>query len=105
MLTLLQEKQQPNSSDKIYEIHEKIGKDLETLNATVDKATEKENIGVLVGTTNIGNDFLKDAVAGTKKRVRSESINKQIEIMKQLRMLKRGLPMKNTKGQEDYGNR
>ena len=105
MRMLLQEKKQESNKEKIDEIHKKISDDLEILNTTVDKATEKENIGVLVGRKKSSDSFLKDAVDGTKKRVRSENINRQIEFMRQIRLLKRGLPMKDEKGKENYGER
>ena len=102
---LLQEKKQENNKEKIDEIHKKISDDIEGLNTTVDKATEKENIGVLVGRKKSSDSFLKDAVNGTKKRVRSENIRRQIKFIKQIIVLKRGLPMKDEKGKENYGDR
>lgn len=105
MQQLLKEKQQENDEVKVEEIRKRLKTDLDNLNTTVDKATSKENIGILVSSKETGNDFLKRAVNGTKTEVTTSGIRRQIELMEQVKLLKRGLPLKATeeKGTE-YGD-
>ena len=105
MKQLLQERQRENNERNLESLHKRLNDDLANLNNTVDKATSKENIGILVGREEAGNEFLRGAVNGTKTRARTSGIRRQIELIKQTELLKRGLTMKNTeeKGQE-YGD-
>lgn len=105
MKQLLQERQRGNNERNVEVLHKRLNDDLENLNSTVDKATSKENIGILVGREEAGNEFLRSAVDGTKTRARTSGMQSQIELIRQRELLKRGLTMKNTeeKGQE-YGD-
>ena len=105
MKQLLQERQRENNERNVEELHKRLNDDLENLNSTVDKATSKENIGILVGRKEASNEFLRSAVDGTKTRARTSGMQNQIELIKQRELFKRGLIMKNTweKGQE-YGD-
>ena len=105
MKQLLQERQRENNEKNVEALHKRLNDDLENLNSTVDKATSKENIGILVGREEAGNEFLRSAVDGTKTRARTSGMQKQVELIKQRELFKRGLIMKNTgeKGQE-YGD-
>ena len=105
MKQLLQERQRGNNERNVEALHKRLNADLENLNSTVDKATSKENIGILVGREEAGNEFLRSAVDGTKTRARTSGMQSQIELIRQRELLKRGLTMKNTeeKGQE-YGD-
>ena len=105
MKQLLQERQRGNNERNVEVLHKRLNDDLENLNSTVDKATSKENIGILVGREEAGNELLRSAVDGTKTRARTSGMQSQIELIRQRELLKRGLTMKNTeeKGQE-YGD-
>lgn len=105
MKKLLQEKQRGHDVANLEIIYKRLNDELEDLNSTVDKANSKENIGILVGSEDAGNEFLRGAVNGTKTRARTSGIRSQIELIKQIELLKRGLPTKNMeeKGQE-YGD-
>ena len=89
MKKLLIEKQKETNTSVIELLHKRLYSDMDNLNKTVDQDVSKENAGILVNREKSA--FLKQAVLGTKKRARSRGIRMQI---KQIELLKRGLPMK-----------
>lgn len=98
MKKLLDEKQKEKPLN-IENLHKRLNDCTTTLNNILDNAVEKSKAGVLVNREDREedrNEFLKQAVLGTKRKARTEAIKIQ---MNQIELLKRGLPMK-TKEEE-----
>ena len=91
MKKLLIEKQKETNTSEIELLHKRLYSDMDNLNKTVDQTVSKDNVGILVSSEEARRKFLEQAVLGTKKRARSRGIRMQI---KQIELLKRGLPMK-----------
>ena len=91
MKKLLDEKQKGTNTSEIELLHKRLYSDMDNLNKTVDQTVSKDNVGILVSSEEARRKFLEQAVLGTKKRARSRGIRMQI---KQIELLKRGLPMK-----------
>lgn len=91
MKKLLDEKQKGTNTSEIETVHKRLKSDMDNMNKTVDQIVSKNKAGILVSSEEARGEFLKQAVLGTKKRARSRGIRMQI---KQIELLKRGLPMK-----------